>query len=142
MLTKLCSELRNYFIKSDKDKKIGTFTISNGVIAPFVDIKDKQYYRIVGSLYNDKVYQHNIDDLELKDEEFDGAIWLMYVPTEVIELSEKIQNWQDKYSDITNSPFSAESYGGYSYTKATTSTGSVNSWQDAFKSELNKWRKI
>lgn len=142
MLTELCQELRNWFT-DDSDKHIGDFTVSGGKLTPLVDLQEGQYYRIVGSVFNDGV--HAYDD-ELTDElEFHGAVWCMKVPKEIVVLSKAIDDWLDKNSDILSSPYQSESFGGYSYTKASGSGSSGASgvtWQSQFASSLNRWRKI
>ena len=141
MLDELCAELRNYFIKSDKDKHYGKFTINGGVFSPSLDfLQFGQYYRIVGSTFNDGVHKYQGCCL-LEDEEFDGAIWAMSVPPAVVKLSEEIKAYVD--SDAAKpSPFTSESFGGYSYTKATDENGVAASWQTVFAKRLNKWRRI
>lgn len=146
MLTELCQELRNWF---DKDRFFGTFTISGGSIdLSETGIQNDQYFRIVGSVFNDGVHQYPAADLT--DETFDGAVWLMAVPPAVITLAAEIEAWQEKYGGIDSpamSPYASESFGGYSYSKASHSgSGSVDSesgtWQGVFASRLNRWRKI
>ena len=132
-LTEICNEIKNWFVKSDDDKHIGVFEISDGVIAPFVDIKDNQYYRIIGSLYNDGVHRQGDT---LIDERFDGAIWLMYIPKQVEELAKEIEDYNAKYGEVN--PYKSESFGGYSYTK----DEKASSWKNAFSTRLNGWRKI
>lgn len=135
-LTDLCQELRNWF---EYKKKFGKFKIENGKLTSVL-LEEGQYFRIVGSIFNDGVW--NTSD-QLKDEEFNGAIWLMAVPPTVIELAEEISGWQEKNADVLASPFQSESFGGYSYNKGSGSNedGVVN-WQTFFKSKLNKWRKL
>lgn len=142
MLTELCQELRNWF---EREKYFGTFTIENGQIdLPDGSLQSGQYFRIVGSVFNDGVHQYDTDDLH--DEVFVGAIWTMAVPPAVIDLSERISEWVTKYGDSVSSPYSSESFGGYSYTKASSGQGDAASsnptWQSTFASELNRWRKI
>lgn len=147
MLTELCKELNNWF-NYNQPKYFGDFAISEGRLVNDHDLQDGQYYRIVGSLFNDGVHEHPADDLV--DEIFNGALWAMAVPPSVIELAQKIQDWQDKYGGVDSeamSPYQSESFGGYSYTKKSGggSDGSADiagSWQGAFASELNQWRKI
>ena len=149
MLTELCQELRNWFVLS---KYFGTFSIENGEINVTDLVADGsllngQYYRIVGSVFNDGVHQYGDDGDALKDEVFEGAIWAMAVPPAVVDLSERISDWETKYGESVSSPYSSESFGGYSYTKAGAGTGNAYSganptWQSTFASELNKWRKI
>ena len=71
----------------------------------------------------------------------------MAVPPAVIDLSERISEWSTKYGDLVSSPYSSESFGGYSYVKAGSGSGNGDSstgptWQSAFAGELNRWRKI
>ena len=58
-----------------------------------------------------------------------------------------LNNWlaNEDVQKALASPYQSESFGGYSYTKA--SAGSSDSgegitWQKKFKSQLNQWRKI
>lgn len=149
MLTELCKELNNWFCAK---KYFGTFTIENGVL-DFSELQEGQYFRIVGSVFNDGVYKYPITIpqggvSELKDETFKGAIWAMAVPKEVIALSTKIKDWVTKYGSVdTMSPYQSESFGGYSYTKASGGNSAddadnPSTWQGAFKSELDNWRKV
>lgn len=136
MLTELCQELRNWF---DRKKFFGTFTIENGqIIVPDGSLQNGQYFRICGSVFNDGVYQYPFEDL--RDEEWTGAIWLLAIPQEVIDLSEKIKEWTDQYG--ASGPYTSESFAGYSYTKATNKDGGKYTWKDEFASELKRWRKI
>lgn len=142
MLTELCKELRNWF-DYNQPRLHGAFTIENGKITDqeFLDaIKTNQYFRIVGSVFNDGVYKYT-NDLELTDELFVGAVWLMAIPKEVVALSDEIDEWIGKNANIINSPYQSESFGGYSYSKATSADGGLT-WQSFFANRLNKWRKI
>lgn len=143
MLTELCQELRNWF---DRERHSGTFTITGGnITADF--LAEGQYYRIIGSVFNDGVHQYPVDIL--RDETFDGSVWALAIPEPVIKLADEIDAWREKYEFADSaalSPFTSESFGGYSYTKSggsgsTADTGGV-SWQNVFKTRLNRWRKI
>ena len=143
MLSELCRELKNWF---EKDKLFGEFTISGGTIT-IPELQTGQYFRIVGSVFNDGVYSYPASNLT--DEVFDGAIWLMAVPKEVIILSQEIDDWNQMYGGIDSeamSPFASESFGGYSYSKsgggASDGAGNAGTWRGAFASRLNMWRKI
>lgn len=138
MLTEICAEIRNYF-EVPNGRHFGTFTISGGSIAPLDFLQEGQYFRIVGSVFNDGVYQ--CPATSLTDEVFEGAVWAMALPPSIIALAAEIKAYND--SDAGKpSPFTSESFGGYSYTKATDSSGAPISWQKAFASRLNKWRKL
>ena len=135
-LAELCAEVRNYF---ETDKRFGEFTISGGTFAPSDFIQDGQYFRIVGSTFNDGVYRYPATGLT--DETFTGAVWAMSLPPAFIVLSAEIEEYH-KSDAGKASPFTSESFGGYAYTKATDSNGAPIGWQKAFASRINQWRKL
>ena len=139
MLTEICAELRNWFVVPD-GVHIGTYTISGGSIAPLDFLQEGQHFRIVGSVFNDGVYQYPATSIT--DEVFEGAVWAMAVPPTLVALSAEIEEYNN--SDVGKpSPYASESFGGYSYTKFTDGNGGDGSrWQKAFASRLNKWRKL
>lgn len=137
MLTELCAEIRNYFLVPNGIHR-GTFTISGGKLAPLDFLIEGQYYRIVGSVLNDGVYQFPND--KLTDETFDGAIWAMAVPPAVVALASDIKSYCNS-DESKPSPYVSESFGGYSYTKATDSEGAVLSWEKAFAKQMKPYRR-
>lgn len=139
MLEQVLMNIRNWFpVKGGIHS--GTFTIKDGGITlPF--LADGQYFRICESVFNDGLHQYNV--LDLTDETFTGTIWALAIPNPVIELADEISEWQEKNADALSSPYSSESFGGYSYSKATDSaTGGAETWQSHFKQQLSAWRKI
>lgn len=138
MLTELCAELRNYF-EVPNGRHFGKFEISGGSIAPLDFLQEGQYFRIVGSVFNDGVYQYPA--AYLMDEVFNGAVWAMALPPSIIALAAEIKAYNDSDAGKV-SPYTSESFGGYSYTKATDANGSPIGWQKAFASRLNRWRKL
>ena len=139
MLEQVLMNIRNWFpVKGGIHS--GTFTIKDGGITlPF--LADGQYFRICGSVFNDGLHQYNV--LDLVDETFNGTIWALSIPQPIIDLANEIQKWQNKNADALSSPYSSESFGGYSYSKATNSeTGGAETWQSHFKQQLSAWRKI
>ena len=147
MLTELCKEINNWF-NYNQPKYFGDFVISDGALTGDYRLQEGQYYRIVGSLFNDGVHKYGEDTLN--DEIFNGAIWAMAIPSEVIALAAEIDAWKAKYQSLDSpsmSPYNSESFGGYSYTKSSgaSSSGNVDlsgTWQGAFADRLNHWRKI
>jgi hypothetical protein len=142
ILTEVCEYLNNYFW----EKKIsGNFTISDGAIDA-IGLKEGQFFRIVGSTFNDGVHVYPANDL--KDEEFNGSVWAMAVPQAVIAIVSDISEWQTKYGNVNSeamSPFASESFAGYSYSKSGSGNangGSNITWQDVFGGRLNKYRKL
>ena len=138
MLTELCAELRNYF-EVPNGRHFGKFTISGGSIVPLDFLQEGQCFRIVGSVFNDGVYQYPA--ASLTDEVFEGAVWAMAVPPTLIALAAEIEEYNK--SDVGKpSPFTSESFGGYTYAKAMDANGAPIGWQKVFASRLNKWRKL
>lgn len=141
MLNEICGYMKNWF-SDDSDKHFGTFKIENGKIMPLDFVQPGQYFRIVGSVFNDGIYC-NDDTLQLIDEVFsDGAVWSMRIPKEIIDLDAEITAWMEKNADTLASPYSSESFGGYSYTKASGSNNSGYTWINAFRKRLERWKKI
>ena len=138
MLTELCAELRNYF-EVPNGRHFGKFEISGGSIAPLDFLQEGQYFRIVGSVFNDGVYQYPA--ASLTDEVFEGAVWAMALPPSIIAIAAEIEAYNDSDAGKA-SPYTSESFGGYSYTKATDANGAPIGWQKAFASRLNQWRKL
>lgn len=138
MLTEICEEIRNYFPVRD-GVHAGTFSVDGGSIAPLDFLHNGQYFRIAGSVFNDGVHQYPASDLT--DEVFCGEIWAMAVPPSLIALATEIEEY-NKSDAVKASPYTSESFGGYSYTKATDEDGNHMSWQKAYAKRLNKWRKI
>lgn len=151
MLTEICDFVHNYF---EQTTYHGTFEITNGTIDFGSLILFGQRFKIVGSALNDGIYTYmadgiydddNIEAVELQDESFTGDVIAMSVPVNLIKLAKEISDWITANASALNSPYTSESFGGYSYTKATGSganAGGVLGWQDVFRSRLNAYRKI
>lgn len=132
MLETVLMYLNNWFVMGRYDD---TYTIEDGGIAlPF--LVDGQYFRIVGSLFNDGVYQYPAD---LTDETFDGSVWALAIPKALLSTVEEITAWTAKNGD--GGPYTSESFGGYSYSKATNSKGMAVGWRDVFAAQLAPWKK-
>lgn len=141
MLEKLLHELYGTMVYRWPVKELygGEFTIENGSIElPF--LLDGQYFRIVGSVFNDGVHQYPVQDLT--DEVFHGAVWALAISPALIDLAKRIEEWESKNAETLESPYQSESFGGYSYTVKTGTNGKTYSWKDEFAGELRKWRKL
>lgn len=152
MLSEVCDFVHNYF---EYEIHHGTFSIVNGNIDLTGLVKNGQRFRILGSALNDGIYTYydesalyNDDDdalADLMDETFTGAIVAMAVPKAFLKIVSDITEWQNKNGQIVESPYTSESFGGYSYTKATGSgsnAGGVLGWRDIFGARLNAYRRI
>jgi hypothetical protein len=131
MLNEFCAEINNYF--NYGIVYTGRYKIENGTIK--TRFEPGQFFRIVGSKFNDGVYRQPASDLT--DEEFCGAIWPMDVPPDVFRLIDEIQDWKAKYGAVGDSPYKSESFDGYSYTKDGNGT-----WQSVFADRMNRYRKL
>ena len=72
--------------------EFGKFMIEGGNIVPSKFLSENDYIRIVGSKWNDGLHQY--PDVNLTDETFEGAIWVMRVPSAVITLASKIEEYE------------------------------------------------
>ena len=131
----VCAEIRNYFVLPD-GIHTGSYAISDGsIVLPF--LADGQYFRIVGSVFNDGVYQYPTADLT--DETFRGAVWAMAPDRAFLNTVDEIEAYaQTDAAKAT--PYQSESMGGYSYSLR----GGTDpaSWQSVFRRRLNRWRKL
>lgn len=122
-------------------------TIADGALPASVAerLLDGQWYRIEGSYLNDGLHQHPAEDLS--DETFDGTITMLAIPKALLSVVDEIAAWQEANGDALNSPYTSESFGGYSYSikgglTAETSSQGLSGWRLAFKDNLNPWRKM
>ena len=137
MLEQVLQHLNNWFLVPDGIHS-GEFTVQDGGIT-LLFLQTGQYFRVVGSIFNDGLYQYPEQDMT--DETFNGTVWALAVPKAVITLADEIAAWDEKNG--APGPYTSESiFGQYSYTKATNASGVAVGWQDVFKSRLNAWRRI
>ena len=129
MLEAVLTHLRNWFpVRCDA----GTFTIASGI--PDVDfLKPGQYYRIRGSVFSDGLHVYQSGEM-LADE-----IWALAIPKSVKELAVEITAYTEK-NPVTDKV--SESFGGYSYSRTSGTTGAPTGWQGAFASRLAPYRRI
>lgn len=148
MLETVCAHIHNYFC-DEADILTGDWTIEGGEIdLSDTTVKPGQYFRIVGSTFNDGVYKYGEEAAELTDETFTGQIWLMKPPRPFLQTVSDIEAWQTKFGEAMASPYQSESViGVYSRTKqgGNTTQGAAadaDGWKSAFRSRLNPWRKL
>lgn len=136
MLYEILKHIRNFF-PDEEHQKSGVFVVEGGAIHPFPNLSKGQYVLIEGSALNDGIWNDDLSKLE--DETFTGTITPLKIPKEFLNLVAEIESYQ---ANAKPSEYVSESFGGYSYTKARTASGNVASWQSAFGTRLNAWRKI
>ena len=145
MLEQIMLHIHNWFERSIEE---GDYTIIGGSIdLPF--LQDGQYYRIIGSVFNDGLHKYGDAEDVLTSETFHGKIWALAPPKKFLSLADEISEWCDANQKALDSPYSSENViGVYSYTlKDGGSGGSGNasqpiSWQTQFRAKLNPWRKL
>lgn len=137
MLEEVLRSLNNWF---ERDYTTGVFEIAGGCIGlPDGWLLDGQYFRIEGSVFNDGLHQWPAVDL--RDETFTGEIAALAVPKAVIDLAARIEEWQTKYGKAAESPYQSQTAQGVSITTRQGVSGEYG-WRDAFRAEMNRWRKL
>lgn len=121
----------------------GTFTVDGGSLDAD-GLIEGQYFWIEGSILNDGL--HLYPDSDLQDETFYGRIVYLAIPRAVVEIADEIEQWNASNADTVNSPLQSESFGGYSYTRA--SGGAQGNempsaaWQLQYGARLRPYRKL
>ena len=142
MLTEICAELRNYF-EVPNGRHLGKFEISGGSIAPLDFLQDGQYFRIIGSVFNDGVHQYPASDLT--DEVFNGAVWAMAVPPAIIALATDEKDLKDRIKKFAEKElgYASESYpNGYSYSNYTNLPVGIQQEIIDIERRKRQWRKL
>lgn len=162
----LCAECNNYH---DYDRKYGTYTIENGIITlPF--LAENQFFRIVGSKFNDGVYIYVKDGIVCRASTWEEAIdadynWLdlrqQYwgdiaghdLIDETFTGSIWAMNMPRAFFDLSKeiaaynatdaaktTPYTSENISGY-YSYSKASADS-NIWFNVFAHKLKRWKKV
>lgn len=151
MLSEICGFLKNWF---DLEKIFGKFRVEDGLLiwedSPGnIGLQDGQYYRVTGSVFNNGVHKWGEDALT-DEEPFNGSVWLMGVPPDLVAIAGEIEAYMAKYGGTESaamSPYASESFGGYSYSKGGGNSGSgawgsAPVWFNAFGPRLMRWKKL
>ena len=138
-LYELLRYLRNFF-PGMKWQCFGEEIREGRIVLPGLESGD--YYLIEGSRRNDGI--HVYGNADLRNEIYTGIITEICVPAEVLALLDEINAWIEKNHEAVESPYQSESFGGYSYTKASGNSGSGEemSWKTVFAPRLRIWRKL
>lgn len=134
MLEQILAHLHDDFVRQTLPEQ--EWTIADGTME-IPDALPGQYVRIIGSILNDGVYQYPLTGLI--DETFTGTIRLLSIEKAVLEMVPEIEAWCEKNQPTA---YTSESFGGYSYSKATGANGVAAGWQDVFKAQLAPYRKM
>ena len=156
MLEQLLTYLHNWFRVRDSvdGKHPGTYTVESGsIVLPF--LQNGQYFRIIGSVFNDGLYIYGSSildeertEIELTDETFTGSIWALAIPKAVMSDVKALADVDGKISkvsgDFVENPYTSENYFGvYSRTIGVSEQLSVLTAQrDEITARLRRWRKM
>lgn len=121
----------------------GSFSIEDGTLE--VDgLQEGQWFWVEGSVLNDGLHLYR--DTDLHDETFEGRVVFLRIPDAVVRLADEIAAWCDANAKAIGGPYQSESFGGYSYTRATVGTSGnempAAAWQSQFGARLRPYRKL
>lgn len=133
MLYDVMRHIRNFFVKGEKIR--GDFHVEGGTIS--LPLLDGQYFLLEGSVLNDGVYRNPA--VGMTDEDFCGVVTPLAPPQDFISLCNEIEEYNSK---VPATAFTSESFGGYSYQRATDKEGNIAGWQSAYKKRLDVYRKL
>lgn len=138
-LLELLRYLRNFF--PGEKWSFSASDIRGGRLA-LPGLENGDYYLIEGSRRNDGIHVYGEDDL--KPESVGGTATELRIPAALLEALGEINAWQEKNAAVLESPYTSESFGGYSYTKAGGASGDGDglSWRTVFGARLRQWRKL
>lgn len=140
MLEEVLRYVNNRF---ERGSVSGSFAAENGMM-DVPGAVDGQYFWVEGSVLNDGLHRYPADDME--DEEFVGRVVLLAVPRALVALADEISEWCAANADAISGPYQSESFGGYSYTRASggaeDNQAPAASWQLQFGARLRPYRKL
>lgn len=147
MLEEVLRYVNNRFDRDSSGRLVGraegAFEVSDGTLT--VDgLAEGQYFWVEGSALNDGL--HLYPDTDMADESFEGRVVFLRVPKAVVAMTAEIEEWCAKNAEAIGGPYQSESFGGYSYSKA--SGGAQGNelapaaWQSQFGARLRPYRKI
>lgn len=146
MISEICGYLHNYFDR-DMPSYEGVFTVTDSIVYEGGDmaLQSGQYFKVEGSVFNNGVWKYGVDTLT--PETFTGTVQTMAVPPAFLQILSEIETWQTQNGDLENpamSPYTSESFNGYSYTKgAGDSDASLKpQWALRFGGRLSQWKKL
>lgn len=144
LIEQILDFIHNHFVQYTTE---GEFSVIDGVLHG-TTLQPRQFFWIQGSTFSNGVHQMVDSDPIMYDgfkvtETFRGTVSALAIPADLLALAGEIQAYVEKNGDRMNSPFQSESFGGYSYTKAS-GNGSADGadWRSVFATRLNRWRKL
>jgi hypothetical protein len=107
-----------------------------------------QYIAIYGSTLNDGIWKVGADGALTSDitgvtaqaETFHATVYPLKVPIDFVMLATEITAWRTKM--VEASPYTSESFLGYSYTKSQKQGGGNVTWQSQFSDRLTPYKRM
>lgn len=122
-----------------------TYSISGGILSPNDVLRPGMWIYISGSFFWDGVWKIG-EGWKLEgapenaaDDTFVGRVYFLAPPADFLALCDEIAEYNEKNAV---SPYQSESFGEYSYTRATGKDGGVLGWQQAFADRLRPFRRM
>ena len=125
------------------------YTIAEGVLSTLdSSILTGQYIAIYGSVLNDGIWKvgasgaitSDMTGVTAQDETFTGTVYPLKVPPDFVSLATEITAWRTAMKEA--SPYTSESFLGYSYSKAQKQGGGNIGWQQQYADRLTPYRKM
>ena len=147
MLAEVMRYVNNRFDRDPRGNRYGSasghFSVNGGELD--VDgLKEGQYFWVEGSVLNDGLHMH--PDTEMRDEEFDGNVVFLVVPSSFEDLASEIADWMERNANTIDGALQSESFGGYSYSRESGGTNGnempAAAWQVHFGARLRPYRKL
>ena len=147
MLEEVLRYVNNRFDRDRYGREVGHADGRFSVVGGAVEIgglAEGQYFWVEGSALNDGL--HRYGDADMEDEDFEGRVVFLRVPRAVSDLAGEIADWCDANAKVLDSPMQSESFGGYSYTRASGAASGNEApsagWQVHFGARLRPYRKL
>lgn len=133
--------IKNFFNRRGEPPYMGEISITGSVLTP---APSAPWVAIRGSTYHEGVYRCDSGVLQgipegRPDETFTGVVWKLYPPDDFLALCEEISSYDQKNPV---GAYRSESFGEYSYTRGTGSSGGVMTWEQAYASALAPYRRM
>lgn len=131
-------EVRNYFPRYRID---GHWRAEHGALVDCDMLLMGDWIAVSGSMRNNGVYQVAEDGAVpgLRDEQWDGTVWLLGPPEDFLTLCAQIDAWCEKHPE---DDVKREQFGAYSVERAVDAQGVPMGWQHVFASALKPWRRM
>lgn len=136
MIDAIMKHINNYFVVDSHDD-VELNVVDGSAEFPF--LQEGQYYKIAGSVFNDGVHKYGEGGLT-EETPVIVKVYALAPPKAFLDIVDEIKAYQEKNQDVTG--YTSESFGGYSYSRATGSNGAPMGWKEVFANKLNDWRKL